>query len=133
MTSTKTPFRIHLPPSLHTPQTRKRRSASESTQLPGNWTDDFALCYSTDPCMAGLLPVAACSTFRQATGQAVKCEWNFRSMADCPIARSTFRLHRSLRVSRLVEGGFFVPRAGPAGAATAPRALARNRAFLCHR
>lgn len=107
--------------------------ASESTQLPGNWTDDFALCYSTDPCMAGLLLMAACLTFRQATGQAVECKWNFGSMADCPIARSTFRLHRSLRVSRLVEGGFFVPRAGPPGAATAPRALARNRAFLCHR
>ncbi|CAI8697204.1 hypothetical protein EMIT0111MI5_60029 [Burkholderia sp. IT-111MI5] len=33
-------------------------------------------------------------------------------VGSIPIARSTFRLHGSLRKSRLVEGGFFVPCAG---------------------
>lgn len=33
-------------------------------------------------------------------------------MADCSVTRPTFRLRRSQRASRLVEGGFFVPRDG---------------------
>ena len=64
---------------------------------------------------------------------AITSAYQADDVGSIPIARSTFRLHRSLRVSRLVEGGFFVPRAGLAGVPCALRALARNRAYLCHR
>lgn len=50
-------------------------------------------------------------------------------VGSIPIARSTFRLHNSLRMSRLVEGGFFVPRAESPGSTAAQRVLARTEPF----
>lgn len=50
-------------------------------------------------------------------------------VGSIPIARSTFRLHNSLRMSRLVEGGFFVPCAESPGSTAAQRVLARTEPF----
>ena len=50
-------------------------------------------------------------------------------VGSIPIARSTFRLHDSLRMSRLVEGGFFVPCAESPGSTAAQRVLARTEPF----